>query len=61
MNEDDLKESARRIRERENFIHTVYECLFYNKRKWPVNSQSMFFDGQLIHYSDFMKAKRGTL
>ena len=61
MNEEDLKESARRIKEREIFVSAVYECLFYNNKKWPVNSQSMFFNGQLIHYRDFMKAKRGTL
>jgi len=39
----------------------VYECLFYNSRKWSFDGQSMFFNGSLVHYSDFMKAKRGSL
>lgn len=39
----------------------VYECMFYNDKKWPFNGQSCFFNGSLIHYSDFMKAKRGSL
>lgn len=39
----------------------VYECLFYHNKKWTFDGQSMFFNGSLIHYSDFMKAKRGSL
>lgn len=39
----------------------VYECLFYNDKKWIANGQSCFFNGSLIHYSDFLKAKRGSL
>jgi len=39
----------------------VYECLFYNDKKWTANGQNCFFNGSLIHYSDFMKAKRGSL
>jgi len=39
----------------------VYECLFYNNKKWTFEGQSMFFNGSLVHYSDFMKAKRGSL
>lgn len=61
LTNEDLQDSARLAKEREIFIHAVYECLFYNDKKWPVNSQYMFFDGQLIHYRDFMKAKRGSL
>ena len=47
--------------EQEIFRRDVYECLFYNEMKWPVKSQTTFFNGTLIHYSDFMKAKRGSL
>lgn len=43
------------------FRKDVYECLFYNDKKWPAQGQSTFFNGSLIHYSDFMKAKRGSL
>lgn len=43
------------------YRQNVYECLFYNDKKWPFQSQSTFFNGSLIHYSDFMKAKRGSL
>lgn len=43
------------------FRKDVYECLFYNDKKWPSNGQSTFFNGNLVHYSDFMKAKRGSL
>lgn len=39
----------------------VYECLFYHNKKWTFEGQNMFFNGSLIHYSDFMKAKRGSL
>jgi hypothetical protein len=39
----------------------VYEYLFYNGKKWTFNGQSCFFNGSLIHYSDFMRAKRGSL
>lgn len=39
----------------------VYDCLFYNDKKWSFSDQSSFFNGSLIHYSDFMKAKRGSL
>lgn len=39
----------------------VYECLFYHNKKWTFEGQSMYFSGSLIHYSDFMKAKRGVL
>lgn len=40
---------------------TVYEYYFYNDKKWTFEGQSVFFGGQCIHYSDFMKAKRGNL
>lgn len=39
----------------------VYEYLFFMNRKWTFQGQSVFFQGELIHYSDFMKAKRGAL
>lgn len=39
----------------------VYECLFYKDKQWNFDGQSQFFNGSLIHYSDFMKAKRGSL
>ena len=39
----------------------VYEYLFYSNRKWGFEGQSVFFNGTLIHYSDFMKARRGNL
>ena len=40
---------------------TVYEYLFYSNRKWGFEGQSVFFNGTSIHYSDFMKARRGNL
>lgn len=45
----------------EQYKKEVYECLFYYDKKWPVDTSSMFFWGTLIHYKDFMKAKRGSL
>ena len=39
----------------------VYEYLFYSGRKWSFEGQSVYFNGTLIHYSDFMKARRGNL
>lgn len=45
----------------EDFRRTVYEYLFYSEMKWDANSPSVYFNGTLIHYSDFMKAKRGSL
>lgn len=47
--------------EKATYRHVVYELLFYNNKKWLFDGQSVFFNGQLIHYSDFMKARRGTL
>lgn len=43
------------------YRRNVYELLFYNNKKWDFSGQSMYFNGSLIHYSDFMKAKRGSL
>lgn len=43
------------------YRHNTYECLFYNGHKWTFTGQNTFFNGSLIHYSDFMKAKRGSL
>ncbi len=44
------------------FRDSVYHCLFYYDKKWPDDAgPTIFFYGQRIHYSDFMKAKRGTL
>lgn len=46
----------------EEYKRTVYEALFYFDKKWPSeNSHTVFFWGTLIHYKDFMKAKRGSL
>lgn len=39
----------------------VYEYLFYMNKQWTFPGQSIYFQGELIHYSEFMKAKRGTL
>lgn len=39
----------------------VYEYYFFNNKKWTFEGQSVFFGGQSIHYSDFMKAKKGSL
>lgn len=39
----------------------VYDYLFYSNRKWSFDGQSVYFNGTLIHYSDFMKARRGSL
>lgn len=43
------------------FRKNVYEYLFQQDMKWTVNMQSAYYNGALIHYSDFMKAKRGSL
>lgn len=43
------------------YIAAVYEFLFYVKKKWDFEGATQYFNGTLIHYRDFMKAKRGTL
>lgn len=43
------------------FRNNVYEYLFHQEMKWTANMQSVYYNGSLIHYSDFMKAKRGSL
>lgn len=43
------------------YISSVYEFLFYVNKKWNFDGPSQYFNGNLIHYKDFMKAKRGTL
>lgn len=45
----------------ETYRTVVYEYYFFNNKKWTFEGQSVFFGGQSIHYSDFMKAKRGSL
>lgn len=45
----------------DDYKKAVYEALFYYNKKWPVDTPNMFFYGTLIHYKDFMKAKRGSL
>lgn len=42
-------------------IFWVYEALFYHNKKWSVDGQIIYFNGEKVHYSEFMKAKRGTL
>ncbi len=44
-----------------DFRNNVYEYLFYVNKKWESDTFSVFYNGHLIHYSDFMKAKRGSL
>lgn len=45
----------------EEYKRTVYEALFYHDKKWPFDGATIFFWGTLVHYKDFMKAKRGSL
>lgn len=45
----------------EDYRNKVYEFLFYVDMDWKHDGPTQFFDGVKIHYSDFMKAKRGTL
>lgn len=45
----------------EEYKEVVYRFLFYVNKQWDFDGPSQYFDGTLIHYSDFMKAKRGTL
>lgn len=45
----------------EHYIKKVYEFLFYVDKKWQHDGPTQYFDGVLIHYADFMKAKRGAL
>lgn len=41
--------------------NNVYDYLFYMGRKWTFEGAVVFWRGTRIHYSDFMKAKRGSL
>ncbi len=50
-----------RMRMTEQYKKAVYEALFYYDKNWPVDTHNMFFWGTLIHYKDFIKAKRGSL
>lgn len=43
------------------YRRAVYSCFFYNEERWVGNGQTCYFDGELIHYSDFKKAERGEL
>ena len=45
----------------EEYRNKVYEFLFHVNMVWSHDGPAQFFDGVRIHYSDFMKAKRGTL
>lgn len=45
----------------DKYRQTVYEFLFYTNKKWDFDGQVRFFRGERIHYSDYMKAKRGAL
>lgn len=44
-----------------DYIKKVYEFLFHEDREWQHEGATQYFDGVLIHYADFMKAKRGEL
>lgn len=46
---------------KEDHRNAVYNFLFYCNQKWDHDGPTQFFDGFSIHYSDFMKAKRGEL
>lgn len=46
---------------REEYRRVVYDFLFYCDKKWDFPGQSQYFLGHSIHYSDFMKAKKGML
>lgn len=52
---------ARERTEKEDYRDAVYEFLFYTDKKWEHQGPTQFFNGVSIHYSDFMKAKRGSL
>lgn len=43
------------------YVNTVYNFLFYQEGYWGSSGPTQYFEGTLIHYRDFMKAKRGTL
>jgi len=67
-NVEDVKEKTRKVGHRTmsisefvSYRQAVYEYYFYNDKKWTFDGQSVFFNGHSIHYSDFMKAKRGNL
>lgn len=47
--------------EYEQWRQMVYEYYFANGRKWTFDGQVVFYNGARIHYTDFMKVKRGTL
>lgn len=44
-----------------DYREAVYRFLFYVNKQSDFDGPSQYFDGTLIHYSDFVKAKRGTL
>ena len=46
---------------KEQYRKDVYNFLFYKDGKCDHDGPTQYFWGTLIHYSDFMKAKRGTL
>ena len=43
------------------YINEVYNFLFYTNGEWKHEGSTQYYWGTLIHYRDFMKAKRGTL
>lgn len=43
------------------YRRAVYDCYFHSNRKWDHDGQTRYFNGHLIHYSDFKKAERGEL
>ena len=45
----------------DKYKETVYRFLFYVNKQWDFDGPTQYFEGHSIHYSDFMKAKRGTL
>ena len=45
----------------EEYKNMVYRFLFYVDKKWEFDGVTQYFYGTLIHYRDFMKAKRGSL
>lgn len=43
------------------YRQAAYALFFYSGGKWEFDGQNRYFDGKLIHYSDFKKAERGEL
>ncbi len=45
----------------DDYKEAVYRFLFYVNKQWDFDGPTQYFEGNSIHYSDFIKAKRGAL